>query len=258
MDTKSLSSRQVRWAQKLFCYHFQIDYCQGKANPAKNTLLKFPQRSLDEEDKLQAENGQIFYYMQNSLTNASLAGLSLSSLFTLSSHVHQVFIWGTYVLPQLKEFWNLFHNELSSKIPYTISIDGMRLRLQELQAKDKQAQKTKAEHSEGCNNIDGVLHYQDLPYIPEIIRTKLISKNHDDLLAGYFGIEKTHELIAQKYYWPTLRRDVKDYIRGCNIYLALKAVWHKPYNDLESLPIPTHHWKNLSMDFVTGLPISMD
>ena len=26
MDTKSLSSRQVRWAQKLSCYHFQIDY----------------------------------------------------------------------------------------------------------------------------------------------------------------------------------------------------------------------------------------
>ena len=27
MDTKSLSSRQVCWAQKLSCYHFQIDYC---------------------------------------------------------------------------------------------------------------------------------------------------------------------------------------------------------------------------------------
>ena len=27
MNTKSLSSRQVYWAQELFCYHFQIDYC---------------------------------------------------------------------------------------------------------------------------------------------------------------------------------------------------------------------------------------
>ena len=26
MDTKSLSSRQVYWAQKLFCYHFQINF----------------------------------------------------------------------------------------------------------------------------------------------------------------------------------------------------------------------------------------
>ena len=39
MDTKSLSSRQVCWAQKLTCYHFRIDYCQGKANGAANALF---------------------------------------------------------------------------------------------------------------------------------------------------------------------------------------------------------------------------
>ena len=39
MKTKSLSSRQVRWAQELFCYQFQIDYCQGKANGAANALF---------------------------------------------------------------------------------------------------------------------------------------------------------------------------------------------------------------------------
>ena len=41
MDTKSLSSRQVRWAQELSCYHFQIDYCQGKANGAADALSRF-------------------------------------------------------------------------------------------------------------------------------------------------------------------------------------------------------------------------
>ena len=39
MDTKSLSSQQVRWAQELFQYHFQIDYRQDKANAATNALL---------------------------------------------------------------------------------------------------------------------------------------------------------------------------------------------------------------------------
>ena len=45
MDTKSLSSRQVRWAQELSRYHFRIDYRQGKANAAADALSKFPQRS---------------------------------------------------------------------------------------------------------------------------------------------------------------------------------------------------------------------
>ena len=41
MDTKSQSSRQVRWAQELFQYHFRIDCCQGKVNAAADALLKF-------------------------------------------------------------------------------------------------------------------------------------------------------------------------------------------------------------------------
>ena len=51
MNIKSLSSRQVRWAQELLRYHFQIDYCQGKANGAANALSRFLQRNLDEEEK---------------------------------------------------------------------------------------------------------------------------------------------------------------------------------------------------------------
>ena len=52
METKSLSSRQVRWAQELSRYHFWIDYCQGKANGAADALSRFSQRNKDEEEKL--------------------------------------------------------------------------------------------------------------------------------------------------------------------------------------------------------------
>ena len=103
MDTKSLSSRQVRWAQELSQYYFRIDYRQDKGNVAADALSRYPQRSQDEEDKLRADNGQILHRLQNSLTNASLAGLNLSasSSSSLLSYLHQVFICRTYVLPQL-------------------------------------------------------------------------------------------------------------------------------------------------------------
>ncbi len=101
-----------------------------------------------------------------------------------------------------------------------------------------------------------MLHYQGLPYVPKVICSELISRHHDDPLAGHFGIEKTCELIARKYYWLTLRRDVEAYVKDCDVCLASKAVRHKPYGDLQLLPVPTYRWKDLSMDFVTGLPIS--
>ena len=103
-----------------------------------------------------------------------------------------------------------------------------------------------------------MLQYQGLPYVLEIIRSKVISRHHDDPLAEHFGIDKTRELVGRKYYWPSLRKDVESYVQGCDVYLASKAVRHKPYGDLQSLLVPTHRWKNLSIDFVTGLPLSAD
>ena len=100
MDTKSLSSRQVRWAQELSCYHFQINYRQGKANRAANALFRYPQRSIEEEKTLRAENVKILHYLQSLLAN-------ISGLLVNSSHLsplYQVLICGTTVLPQLRQF----------------------------------------------------------------------------------------------------------------------------------------------------------
>ena len=101
-----------------------------------------------------------------------------------------------------------------------------------------------------------MLYYQGLPYLPEIIRTEIISRHHNDSLAEHFGIEKTWELVVQKYYWPTLRADIETYVKGWDVYVVSKAVRYKPYDDLQLLPIPTHCRKDLSIDFVTGLSVS--
>ena len=77
----------------------------------------------------------------------------------------------------------------------------MRPRLVELQVEDGQAQKIRVEKLSG-NEQDSnrILHYQGLLYIPEIIKTELISRHYDNPLVGHFGIEKMKELIARKYY----------------------------------------------------------
>ena len=55
-----------------------------------------------------------------------------------------------------------------------------------------------------------------------------------------------------------LRRDIEAYVKGCNVCLASMAIWHKLYKNLQTLLVPTHKWKDLSMDFVIILPILID
>ena len=61
MDIKSLSFCQVRSALKLSCYHFWINYCQGKGNGAADALSYFLQQDDDEKANFWAENIQILH-----------------------------------------------------------------------------------------------------------------------------------------------------------------------------------------------------
>ena len=227
MDTKCLSSRQVRWAKKLFRYYFWIDYRQGKANEAANALSYFFQRNKDKEEKLQTENIQILHCLQSSFTSTTLSDLSTSSSL---SPLHQILICGTHALPHLRQFWSTFKLELANKGSYQASIGSMRLRLQELQETNSEAQELG--FKEGYKEVKEVLYHQGLPFVPKTIWIKQIRRYHNDVLASHFGIKKTCELLARKYFWPSLRHDVEACVKGCDVCLALKAVRHKPHGDL--------------------------
>ena len=88
LDIKILSFFQVCWAQELSQYHFQIDYCQRKANVTADALFHFSQKSQAEEKMLQNENTQIFHHLYISLSRASLVRLSLLGHKTALSSLH--------------------------------------------------------------------------------------------------------------------------------------------------------------------------
>ena len=123
METKSLSSRQVRWAKKLCRYHFQMNYRQGKANKVANTLFRYPQRSAKKEKALRAENVKILHRLQSLL--ARVSGLLVDS--SQLSPLHQIFICGTTILLQLHQFWDFFQSKIAQNSPYIVNVGGIRL-----------------------------------------------------------------------------------------------------------------------------------
>lgn len=85
------------------------------------------------------------------------------------------------MLPQLRQFWDMFWTKLADKNAYKTSISGMSLKLAELQESDKEAQRIKTRNlKDGYKEVDGVLHQQKLPFLPQIIQTELFSQHHDN------------------------------------------------------------------------------
>ena len=71
----------------------------------------------------------------------------------------------------------------------------------ELQAKDGQARKIEVEKlGRNWQDSNKILHYQSLPYIPEIIKTEPINRHHNNPLVCLFNIKKMQELVAKNYY----------------------------------------------------------
>lgn len=85
---------------------------------------------------------------------------------------------------------------------------------------------------------------------------ELIQTYHDSPVAGHWGITKTLELLQRHFRWFKMKEDVKEYVMTCPVCQGLTVPNHKPYGVLQPLPIPDRPFREISMDWITGLPHS--
>lgn len=104
----------------------------------------------------------------------------------------------------------------------------------------------------------GIVFYKGRMFIPEEsdLRTPLLQEFHSSAVGGHSGIQGTLSRLAAVFAWTNMIKDVKNYVKTCEICQANKASNHKPYGLLQPLPIPQQAWEDISMDFVTHLPPS--
>uniref|UniRef100_A0A1A8FIG4 Gypsy retrotransposon integrase-like protein 1 n=1 Tax=Nothobranchius korthausae TaxID=1143690 RepID=A0A1A8FIG4_9TELE len=96
----------------------------------------------------------------------------------------------------------------------------------------------------------------DLLFVPNQVRGSVIHWAHTGRFSMHPGVGRTVALIRRMFWWPTLYKDVKDYIAACHICARGKISNQPPAGLLQPLPIPSRPWSHIALDFVTGLPPS--
>ena len=84
------------------------------------------------------------------------------------------------------------------------------------------------------------------------LRLKIIQKRHNE---RHMGRDKTIYLVAEQFYWLTLRKEVGRFVRCCRVCQVSKGGATNAGLYM-LLSIPEGPWTNVSMDFVLGLPRS--
>ncbi|EFQ91148.1 hypothetical protein PTT_12096 [Pyrenophora teres f. teres 0-1] len=112
--------------------------------------------------------------------------------------------------------------------------------------------------SECAINGQGELLYRGRRWVPsdENLRTRIISEVHDSLSAGHPGREITYKMVARDFFWPGMSDNIRRYVRNCDVCGRTKPWREGTQGFLKPLPIPDQIWKEISMDFIEGLPTS--
>ena len=84
----------------------------------------------------------------------------------------------------------------------------------------------------------------------------LLEEFHSSPLDNHTGVSKTLHHLRQNFDWPHIQEDVRQYIVQCPLCEQTKYETKKAAGLLQPLPIPSHIWEDLSLDFIIGLPSS--
>ena len=101
------------------------------------------------------------------------------------------------------------------------------------------------------------LYYKNCLYIPASTRHNLVSSIHSSLALGHSGFFHTYSSLSRDYWWLGMSSFICRFVSGCTLCQQMKVNTHPTVPTLCPLSSScTHPFQQLSVDLVTGLPLS--
>lgn len=212
-----LNLRQRRWVEKVADYDVDIAYHPGKANQVADALSR---RRTDVDVAKDAE-----------MLISVIGSLHLNAL---SVNVEPL---GLGAADQA---------DLLTRIRIAQEQDET---LKEMVKNDK------AEYQTSNNGTIVVNGRVSVPNVKDL-REEILKEAHQSKFSIHPGTNKMYQDLKRYYHWVGMKRDVAGWVAKCPTCQLVKAEHQVPSGLLQSLPIPEWKWDHVTMDFVTGLPMS--
>jgi hypothetical protein len=102
----------------------------------------------------------------------------------------------------------------------------------------------------------GVVWFNNRIVVPknDEIHQQILDEAYLSRYSIHLGSTKMYHDLKHHYWWTKMKIEIARYVARCDTCRRVKAIHMKAAGPLQSLPIPTWKWEDISMDFIVGLP----
>ena len=243
-----INKRCERWRLKILEYDFKVQYIPGLTNSMPDYMSRSPiddaEEDPDEISHLISKSTQTDFPNDNNHLSV------VTAVETRAMKLRNQILNDTNDTNKLtSDSLNTFTRE-NRTIPFSIE------QLIQVQQDDDYAKNI-------LNNIKNYKNFiikdnllmrrlnPPVPYIPPgEFRTTILEIYHDTAANGaHFGRDKTPHKIKKRYFWPSMYKDIDNYIKSCILCTQYNYRRHKTPGTLKPIKPPDGVWQLVSMDF---------
>ena len=218
---KELNMRQRRWLELVKDYDCGIHYHPGKANVVADALSRKGEASLSMMRALSPQLTDEINNLGVEIITQGLANMTLQS--------------------------DLFE------------------RIKEAQMRDPEMSKLKddaleSQESKFSISENDVLFFDGRICVPneDELRRQILTEAHETPYSVHPGSTKMYQDLREHFWWNGMKGDVAKFVSKCLTCQKVKAEHQRPAGELQPIEVPEWKWEQITMDFVVGLPKTVE
>lgn len=92
----------------------------------------------------------------------------------------------------------------------------------------------------------------------QLVKTVLTETHDSPLLGGHLGIARTMDKTRTRFYWPTMHRDIMNWVKSCEPCNRRKRPMQPVRAQVIPMPVPSFPFERVSTDILGPLPTCKD